>query len=478
MLDVHRSPGRTMTAERQRKTYTSEVVRGGAWALSGRIAAAIAGIIATGLLTRLTSAGDAGRYFFIMALVGLGATVGGLGSGTAVTALAGNAVVADPKSVHRTVRKAGRVALGGGTVAGLAIATVGLAELSVQSINTGMRDTWLIAGGLVLLFAARKVAAESLRSMGDIRGATIWLDVAPSVGLAVAFLVVWYLGIVVDVNLLLSVTALTWIAVLIGSRLALRHTLRPFRSDGRAPPLSRYVSIGLPLVGTALLSVAVSQAGTVALGAVNSAEEVAVLGGGLRLAAWVVAPLTIVTAVLPPYIVRLWASKEGSNLTRLLRGSATVSFAPALALTLLFAVAGRQVLAALFGEFYAAAYLPLVILSIGHLANTASGSATLVLSLVGLQSVPLRVSLVTAPLTVAGMILLGGPFGATGIAVCASVGMAAQGWLTALAAHRRARVASWMTVSLSDAADIARLLGSSLGRIRATNRRAIRENRD
>jgi len=62
----------------------------------------------------------------------------------------------------------------------------------------------------------------------------------------------------------------------------------------------------------------------------------------------------------------------------------------------MFIIGGKPLLVFLFGKEYEASYLPLVILCIGQLVNTATGSVGILLAMTGRQAVFTKVILVSA----------------------------------------------------------------------------------
>ena len=166
----------------------------------------------------------------------------------------------------------------------------------------------------------------------------------------------------------------------------------------------------------------------------------------------------------------MWGTGSNEDLETLLRSSATIALVPAAGLTMLFIVFGRPMLVAGFGDFYGGANTVLVLLSLGYLITTASGSSALLLVLTGRQRSLVIATLWTAPVSLILIFVCGYTLGYLGVAAATAVAMGAMHAIYALTAMRTTGVNTFAT-----------LAPAQVIRIRDSLRRAtadMREDRD
>src|SRR5690606_34719639 len=88
--------------------------------------------------------------------------------------------------------------------------------------------------------------------------------------------------------------------------------------------------------------------------------------------------------------------------------------------------AGKQILEFIFGPNYGSAWLVLVILSIGKLANSLTGSCGYLLLMTGHQKYALYSVLIVGSITLMSAILTVDAYGVVAVACCFSLGMFVQ----------------------------------------------------
>jgi len=166
-----------------------------------------------------------------------------------------------------------------------------------------------------------------------------------------------------------------------------------------------------------------SQIGVVLLGFLNDPESAGLYAVAQRGAMLVAFPLLALNAALAPSAARLWAARNLPQLQRLTTIGARAVLLVSLPIAIVFIVAGEPLLRIVFGAPFAAAALPLAILSLGQLANAATGSVTTLLMMTGNQrraaygigaGLALNLGL--------GIALIPG-YGATGAAIAAATGL-------------------------------------------------------
>jgi len=118
----------------------------------------------------------------------------------------------------------------------------------------------------------------------------------------------------------------------------------------------------------------------------SGVEAVAIFDIALRASALVSFTLDAVNSAIAPYISNAFENDNKASLQRILTKSSRIIFLSAVPIVLVFVLGGECLLGFLFGAEYAASYIPLVILCVGQLVNTAAGSVGIVLYMTGRQA--------------------------------------------------------------------------------------------
>lgn len=121
------------------------------------------------------------------------------------------------------------------------------------------------------------------------------------------------------------------------------------------------------------------------LAAFSGVKAVAIFDIALRASALVSFTLDAVNSAIAPYISNAFENKNSVSLQRILRKSSLIIFLSAIPIVLVFILGGRPLLVFLFGVAYEASFVPLVILCVGQLVNTAAGSVGIVMYMTGNQ---------------------------------------------------------------------------------------------
>ena len=177
--------------------------------------------------------------------------------------------------------------------------------------------------------------------------------------------------------------------------------------------------ISMPLLIVNLTNMAYGQASIWMVGNFSTEEEVAFFGAAHRLAAFVSAPLLVISAVIPPMIAELFANGSTQRLETLLRISSSISVLPAGTLLIVFFLIGEEVLGLIYGDYYRQAYQLLVILGSAQFVFVLTGPAALALAMTKHQNSLMFIT----PASMIALLLLGvwggREYGAVGVAsVC------------------------------------------------------------
>ena len=209
-------------------------------------------------------------------------------------------------------------------------------------------------------------------------------------------------------------------AITLGLLLAwLLRTLR--RTAETAVPETRareWFRVTFPLLLWTTFAFANSQVDMLMVGALRGKEAAGLYQAAVRLAGLALWGLFAINAVAGPMIARLHAQGKSAELQRLVSLSAFGIALLTFPVAVLLVVLGPWLLD-LFGPAYRPAYLPLVLLVVGHCANASAGSVGYLLMMTGHER---EAAAVMAAATTVNLILnalLVPPFGLTGAALAA-----------------------------------------------------------
>jgi O-antigen/teichoic acid export membrane protein len=175
-----------------------------------------------------------------------------------------------------------------------------------------------------------------------------------------------------------------------------------------------------------LASVTVPQAGVWLLAVVAPVDEVAVFSVAVRIAVLFAVPTAIVMRTLAPRIVAVSAAGRLAALEDPIRRSATWSTALTALALLVLALGGQVLVPLVFGDAYAGALVPALVMCAGVLVNAWTGPCSVVLSHAGHERTVAVSALVASAAFFALSAWWGTVWGATGVAAAAAVAMGAR----------------------------------------------------
>lgn len=116
-----------------------------------------------------------------------------------------------------------------------------------------------------------------------------------------------------------------------------------------------------------------------------SVEVVAIFDVANRGATLVSFTVDALNKAISPYISVAFEKKNKETLQRIVKKASRLIFVMSFPIAVIFIVGGKPLLSWLFGAAYIDAYLPLVVLCIGHIANTLSGPLVPIFNMTNLQ---------------------------------------------------------------------------------------------
>jgi O-antigen/teichoic acid export membrane protein len=289
----------------------------------------------------------------------------------------------------------------------------------------------------VLLLAANQLIGESLRGIGDLRGASLFGGASGGMIANVLFLVAFFalalgttLSLTTTVAISVSTLAVALVLAIWTARRTVPHTLAEIKPIAHAslPALDLRAMLWLCLpvfLNQAVWFIAL-QADLWIAGANLSLDAVALYGAARRLIFLVGLPLELLNATIVASIPRMYAARDFDGLQRLIRRSTTLAIAPALLALMALWVAPAGILHLFFGNAYRGAAVALMILAVGQGVASWVGPAGVTLMMTGRHVAALCINAVGAVALFAVAPFTARAFGLTGLAVAAAGIFAAQ----------------------------------------------------
>jgi O-antigen/teichoic acid export membrane protein len=384
------------------------------------------------LLARGLGPTNYGHYSFVMAVIAVLSLPIGPGMGQLITREVARYHHGGQWQLLRGLLRWSRACVLAGSL--VAILAIGLAALAHDDWSGESRWTLMVIGSVGLpLMGLSVVQGNTLRGMRlTVLAQLPELLAKPSIQLALA-------GILLGFGLLTPETAQCTQLAAYGGAVALgAYLLRRARLSevSRAEPAFRGRDWSRALLPFTLLGAASmlnTQIGILALGWLGTPQEVAALQLAQSGAMLVVFALGIINAVIAPHVARAHRDGNRQRLQTLSRQSARASLALGLPIALPLIFFGGPIVHLVYGEIYTETVaVPLAILAAGQLVNAAFGSVGLFLSMSGHERDTLLGQFIALTVNVLVAVVLIPPFGATGAAVAASLGLVT--WNLVLAA--------------------------------------------
>ncbi|MEX0666560.1 MAG: polysaccharide biosynthesis C-terminal domain-containing protein [Acidimicrobiia bacterium] len=341
----------------------------------------------------------------------------------------------DEHEARHEIVSALAVALGAALVCGALLGSpLGEELFQFAFPRTALATVSALVGIKAGLRVLENIVPEALRAFRDYSRATIFGQLLTNLGLCVVLGVL--LAISADVNLedVLLASVIVSAAALIPGAFAVAAKLRPTRAAGISFRQPVEPALWLSTVGLAL----VAQLDMLVVGSLGSARDVALYGAPFRLGMLVGLPLIVVNQVVTPLIAGWHSQAMTQRIERTLRATAGVALIGACLLAVIYLVAGRQILEALFGAFYGDGWWVLVILSVGQIIQTFAGSCGFALLMTGNHRAYAVIVAVSMPVTLALQVVGFELGGIEGLAIATAVKLALQNAAQLIVIRRRA----------------------------------------
>lgn len=423
---------------RTKRSLGARLLTGGFWMMGARVVSAVSGLLVSMLLARMLTPDQLGGYFIVASVAVTGAMLAQFGTHQAVVRLvAGGLAHGDLSGVRRSLRSVFAVALTGAAIVAGGY-TFGVGDWVAGSVFKSelVRAVVILTAMWIVLRHGQTLLAQTFRGFQDLQLAAVYEGGLTQLLLASLLVVAWITGLQMTLANAVQLTLLAFAVTLVtgGWLLRTRHLARLPVIPGYE--LGSTLRLSAPLFVSSASFIVLGEMHLWLLGAVASAEQVALYGAGFRLMQLVLLPLSLVNHVIPPMVAELHARGQRQRLVQVLRVSATFAAIPALAVLAVLMVFAGDVLGLIYGDYFRDGAVVLVIMALGQAINVFTGSPGVLLSMSDRQATLMRASLAGGLIGVATSALLVQEFGAVGAAVGYAAGLAMQNILMAVICRR------------------------------------------
>jgi O-antigen/teichoic acid export membrane protein len=362
----------------------SEILAGSAWALSGRLIASGLTLVSSVIIARFYGASVTGIVAVLNSFFLLAATFTALGTNISILRLIPEHIVKySPTSGFRVYRKSKYVVIGMSLLTGILVFQTSNI-IATNVFNKPQLSFYFALAAMFIIFRSLiELNTEAVLGLKLIRVFSLMLVLPEGFNLLLLLLLGLLVSTIdVPVYALLIGLALTAIMgfVIVGS--AFKKQVQP---EDKIEEIStgKLLSISLPMLTTAIMTLVIGQAGIIMLGMFRSEAEVGYYAVAVKLATLTSFVLTAVNSMAAPKFSELFHSGNIGELFYVAKKSTRFIFWTTAPILFLLIILGRFVLSVLFGREFTAAYWALFFLAVGQFVNSISGSTGYFMNMTG-----------------------------------------------------------------------------------------------
>ena len=401
----------------------ASLLSGGTGSLLATVAEVLLSLLLLVLLARSLGPDGLGIYAFVLALTSLISVPARMGlPELVVRETARGQTFGDWGHVVGLWRWAHRLILGISLLVALVLSVILLADLvPVESIRKPLLWGLLLVPSLALL----STKSAALRGLGNVlSGILIDVVLRPALLVLLVIAVVTLPAISLSPELVIKLTVVSAL-VAYAAGVTWLYRVRPSGVVDVKPQYDSrsWIAAAWPMALSQGFQQINRHTDLLLIGVLVSSPDVGVYRIAAQGALLVSLGLTALNMLVAPYIANLHARGEFDKLQKIARRTAQASLAFAVPAVLGFVISGEKLLITIFGEAFSAAWLPLLILGLGQIANAGFGSVGLLLNMTGHERDVLRMVAVAAVLNVLLNLILIPSFGVNGAAAATSISL-------------------------------------------------------
>jgi len=176
----------------------------------------------------------------------------------------------------------------------------------------------------------------------------------------------------------------------------------------------------------------------------SNKEKVAIFGAVLRIVVLITTSIFMAQLIILPTIGDLYTKKQYHKLREVLRISATISGIPTFIAFLIIVFFGKKLLSIVFGQYYSAGHISLIIISFAQLSNVFSGNTGDLMVMASKEKYLVIYSIISVIIGSVVSFFLVGPFDLIGVSIGCAVGVIIQSLLMLLFCVRKLSINTCM----------------------------------
>lgn len=305
----------------------------------------------------------------------------------------------------------------------LALATAGIGYMVYQ--DSPILVPFLVAAAIIPLHAALQMQGAALRGLRRVLLGQAAQTLRPAIVIGIVGILFWMTGRKLGAEAALS-AQLAGSVFLVTLTFILLHRLLPNEAKNVRPGFetSKWAKSAPPFVFASGMQILNNETSVILLGILQAPEDVGLFRVAQRGAMLIPFGLTAVNMAIAPDVAEMFTRGEKKRLQHMVSKSILAVMAFALPVALGLILGGKWIIPFVFGQEYAPAYLPLVILCLGQLVNAGMGSVGIILNMAGLEKITAKGVAIAAIASVILNILLIPFLGAVGAAIATSCSLA------------------------------------------------------
>jgi len=412
---------RRLTSDRK----FSEILTGSIFAMAARAAAVAFAMLANIVIARFYGAQAMGILAMVNSFLFLITIFTVLGTGTSILRLIPEHIARHSvTSAFRVYRKTQYVVAAVSVVSGTAFFFAsGIVADKVFS-KPHLSFFFALAAGFVAFKSLMDLNSQAVRGLRLIR-TFAFMQLLPSL----AMLVVLIAGTLLfrhPNNPVYSQLAAYAVTAMVGALIMDHAFKKGMRTDDVVKPLAvpEILSMSMPMLMSASMYFFTSQTGVIMLGMFRTESEVGYYSVASKLANLTAFVLQAINTMAAPKFSELYHTDKMDELFHVARKSSKLIFWTTAPILITLVLLGRPLLGLFFGGDFIVAYVTLIMLAIGQLVNSISGSTGYFMNMTGHQNAFRNIMFCSALINIALSLALIPRFGMNGAAFAGMVSLA------------------------------------------------------
>lgn len=212
--------------------------------------------------------------------------------------------------------------------------------------------------------------------------------------------------------------------ILVTSIIALSLTLFKFKKNNNTSNVNSwtFVKESLPMMLSSSILILLGWVDTFILGVFETESNIGIYNVCLKIATFSTLTLLAINSILAPKIAKSFNQKEESKYKKLIQFAAKLNFYISSTVIILIIVFNKFLLG-IFGEEYSTGTVILIILCLGQMVNSFSGSVGIILQMIGKQKIYQNFILIALFINVVLTLILTPRYGSIGAATATVISM-------------------------------------------------------